>query len=77
VITNLETEHDHPDSTTWAAWGYWRDVVDTKGEKFLHYHFYGIGQKQRDLTGVRPEGVIEAKEAARAWMLDIVRSGGV
>ena len=76
VITNLRTEWDHPSETTWTADGVWREVVSTKGDKFLRYHFHGIGGTiRRDLTGVRPEGIKEAKAAARNWMIDIVRSG--
>src|SRR5271166_2746930 len=79
VVTNLRTEFD-PSARTegrWEAYGYWDEVVSIAGEKFLQYHFHGIGQKQRDLTGVRPEGVKKAKEAGKAWLIDIVRSGGV
>jgi hypothetical protein len=77
VITNLQTEFRRDSATRWEAFGYWREVVSVKGEKFLHYHFHGIGKtKQRDLTGVRPEGVEKARAAGRAWLHDMVRSGG-
>src|SRR5271166_2032746 len=79
VVTNLRTEFD-PSARTegrWEAYGYWDEVVSIAGEKFLQYHFHGIGQHVRDLTGVRPAGVKKAKEAGKAWLIDIVRSGGV
>lgn len=76
VITNLKTEFDPtPTNGRWAAYGYWDQVVTVKGDRFLQYHFHGIGQKLRDLTGVRPEGRAKAKKAAVNWMRDIVRSG--
>jgi len=78
VVTNLKTEFDHPSPDRWMAYGWWDQVVANDGTtKFLKYHFYGIGQKRRDLTGVRPEGVKKARAAAIAWMRDMVRSGGV
>lgn len=86
VITNLRLEFARLDygaglaygSSRWVAFGYWHEVVSRKGEKFLPYHFHGIGRTiQRDLTGVRPEGLALARKAAVAWMRDMVRSGGV
>lgn len=78
VIQNLKTDSDHPAADQWRAWGYWDEVVARDGKtKFLKYHFMGIKQKRRDLSGVRPEGVRKAKEAAVNWMRDMVRSGGV
>lgn len=79
TVTNLQTEFDPSARSAgrWEAYGWWDQVVSTKGEKFLHYHFYGIGQKRRDLTGVRPDGVQKARRAAVNWMRDLVRSGGV
>lgn len=78
VITNLQTDSAPMGGGKWAAWGIWQDVVARDGRtKFLKFHFYGIGQIRRDLTGVRPEGVAQARRAAVNWMMDIVRSGGV
>lgn len=84
VITNLKTEFAQQDSgvfsgrSAWMAYGWWDQVVARDGTtKFLKYHFHGIGQKKRDLTGVRPEGVKKARAAAINWMRDMVRSGGV
>jgi hypothetical protein len=86
VITNFKTESNRPVAgagqllgySRWMAYGWWDEVVATDGQtKFLKYHFWGIGQKKRDLTGVRPEGLKKARVAAVAWMRDIVRSGGV
>lgn len=75
VITNLVTrfEPDSPDAR--MAYGEWKDVVSTKGVKFLPYHFNGEGRLPvRDLRGVRPEGVEKARKSAIAWLLDIIRT---
>lgn len=78
VITNLLTAYMplKPDGRNyWTAWGYWDEVVDEDGNPFLHYHFDGGSNLPvRDLRGVRPEGVMEARNSARAWMIDQVRS---
>lgn len=76
VITNLVTRYspDGPDAR--VAEGTWRDVVSTKGVPFLKAHFDGIRQKVRDLRGVRPEGVERARKAAKAWLLDQIRTYG-
>jgi hypothetical protein len=42
-------------------------VVSTKGVPFLRYHFDGIGQKRRDLRGIRPAGVAKAIAALQAY----------
>ena len=75
VITNLKTDfYPSPDGKTWTAYGFWLDVVSTKGRAFLHAHFNGFGRlPRRDLTGVRPEGREKARRAAIAWMSDQIR----
>ena len=75
VITNLKTDfHPSPDGRTWTAYGAWFEVVSTKGRQFLGAHFRGAGRLPiRDLTGVRPEGRIKARDAAIAWMADQIR----
>lgn len=77
VITNLTTRLERDARDCRYVEGYWRDVVSVKGVAFLKYHFNGIGQKQRDLRGVRPAGMEKAKKSAVAWMLDILRTYGV
>lgn len=77
VITNLKVGYFEEGPGKASIWGYWDEVVDTKGREFLKYHFHGIGQKKRDLTGVRPEGVKLAREACHNWMMDIIRSSGL
>lgn len=78
VISNLLTEYGKGSTAgTWEAFGYWDQVVSRQGSQFLQYHFHGIGQKKRDLTGVRPEGIEAAKKRAVNWMMDMVRSGDV
>jgi hypothetical protein len=78
VVTNLLTEYGRGSQAgTWEAFGYWDQVFSRGGMPFLQYHFHGIGQKKRDLTGVRPEGVLAARKRAVNWIIDMVRSGGV
>jgi hypothetical protein len=87
VITNLKTGYQRlytgRTAGAWEAFAYWDEVVNKKGETFLHYHFQGAsggGRKhnvtlpKRDLRGVRPEGREQARRALRAWMTDMVRS---
>lgn len=75
VISNLLTAYGRLGTTQWTAWGYWDEVVDKTGQPFLHYHFEGGAHlPRRDLRGVRPEGVERARNAARAWMIDTVRT---
>jgi hypothetical protein len=69
VVTNLKTTFTSPGhgAAQWAAIGAWDEVVNTKGMPFLFYHFNGIGQKRRDLRGVRPAGIAKAMDALRNW----------
>jgi hypothetical protein len=69
VITNLKTTFTSPahGSAQWAAIGAWDEVVNARGLPFLLYHFDGIGQKRRDLRGVRPGGMVKAMDALRNW----------
>lgn len=75
VITNMKFKVEQPngDDGQWAALGAWDEVVSTKGQPFLHYHFDGIGQKRRDLRGVRPQGIAKALDALRNWARLAVR----
>ncbi len=75
VITNLRTRFGQTASGIWEAVGYWDEVVSRKGVLFLKYHFDGEGRlPKRDLRGVRPDGRQKATKAARAWMIDQIRS---
>jgi hypothetical protein len=75
VITNLLTAFGRISSHTWQAIGYWNEVLSKKGRPFLMYHFNGEGRlPKRDLRGIRPEGRDKAQKAARAWMIDQIRS---
>lgn len=83
VITNLNLamEHERDDVGRWCVVVGWLDVVSVKGRKFLHAHFEGLnGLKQRDLRGVRPDGMAKARKAAIAWMRDqvqwVIKGGG-
>jgi hypothetical protein len=75
VITNYVLRFGQTSAHIWEAVGYWNEVVSKKGRKFLHYHFEGTSKlHQRDLRGVRPEAREKAAKAARAWMIDQIRS---
>lgn len=80
VITNLRFRFGKVTQNLWETVGYWDEVVDRRGRKFLHFLFDGQGRfgriPARDLRGVRPEGVQKAKDAARAWVMDQVRTYG-
>jgi hypothetical protein len=85
VITNLRLRFGRLASGVWEVVGYWDQVVNRHGQRFLHYHFDGAtggGRKRnvtlprRDLRGVRPGGVEKARNALRAWMIDIIRTYG-
>jgi hypothetical protein len=84
VITNLMMGFRRIDNTKWMAFGEWMEVVSVKNKEFLSAHFKGaaVGRNHsvrlpvRDLRGVRPEGVKEAREAAREWMSDQIRTYG-
>lgn len=76
VITNFATAHgrDTSDRFRWFAVGKWLDVVNAKGEPFLHYHFDGLGRNPRyDLRGLRPWGRRLAREALRQWADRLLR----
>lgn len=74
VITNLVTGYEQLSGGMWSAYGMWNEVVSVRGIAFLKYHFDGVGQKVRDLRGVRPEGREKARKSAVAWMLDQIKS---
>lgn len=88
VISNLLTGHEplnpSPETTYWAAFGYWDEVAAPSSGggtfDFLHVHFEGLPlgrngpSKKRDLRGVRPEGRIKLWEAYEAWKRDHIRS---
>jgi hypothetical protein len=73
VITNYRQTSSQSSPTTWEAVGFWDDVVSAKGLPFLHYHFDGIGQKRRDLRGLREWGRERARTTARNWMIAEIR----
>ena len=80
IVTNLKTEFDHPTPGEWVAYGYWDQVVARDGDtQFLNYLFDGDPPMPgpRDFRGVRPPEFEEARESAKAWLMDAVRSGGV
>lgn len=76
VITNYRLEPFTEGPTRFGVRGFWFEVVDAKGRKFLHYHFDGKGQKRRDLRGIRPEGRARLRKAFIAWASDQIRYHG-
>lgn len=82
VITNLLIGYFEEGQGRASVWGYWDEVVNKKGEKFLHYHFNGLKLRNgrtlppRDLRGVRPAGKKLLVETFRAWALDLIRATG-
>lgn len=75
VITNAATGHGRdPDNPyAWFAELAWIDVVNVKGEHFLHYHFDGDGQAKYDLRGVRPADVEKLRDSLRSWAKLVIR----
>lgn len=73
VITNLVTRSGRT-GTTWHAEAAWADVVSEDGIPFLDAHFEGRKQKRRDLRGVRPWGIAEARRLLRAYVRRLWRS---
>jgi hypothetical protein len=78
VVTNLKFRYARTSNGGWEAVGYWDQVVNARGTPFLRYLFDGMGRRgpipKRDLRGVRPGGVAEARNSLRAWIIDIIRS---
>jgi hypothetical protein len=82
VITNFLIGYFEESKGRASVWGYWDEVVNRNGERFLHYHFNGLELRNgrrlppRDLRGVRPQGKKRCLDAFRAWATDILRSTG-
>lgn len=78
VITNYAQSREvEIRKGVWEMIGGWRDVLSTKGVPFLTYHFNGVGQKRRDLRGLRPEGMARIKRSLKAWMISMIQSHDV
>lgn len=80
IITNLATDSDTKKvDGAWTAWGYWKEVVSTKGVYFLPYLFRGQGRygriPARDPRGVRPAGKQKAVAAAKTFLQELFRNG--
>jgi hypothetical protein len=75
VITNFMQRSGQIGPRVWEVVGAWVNVLNRKGESFLHYHFDGEGQKVRDLRGIRPWGIARIRSALRAWLISEVRTG--
>jgi hypothetical protein len=83
VVTNLRFRWGEPvPGLQWELIGYWDEVVNLKGQRFLHYHFDGaagggrarrVVLPRRDLRGIRPDGVARARTALRAWAIGVIR----
>jgi hypothetical protein len=76
VITNYTQKPVQVSDTVWEVVGSWVNVLSRKGVPFLTFHFNGVGQKRRDLRGIRPSGISAIRETAKNWMLGEVRRGG-
>ena len=75
VITNYTQSYGQVSHGVWEVVGAWIDVFSKKSVAFLRYHFDGTSKlPKRDLRGVRPWGIEKARKAARAWMIDQIRS---
>lgn len=75
VITNYMQRDGQVRYGVWEVVGAWIDVVSQTGVPFLHWHFDGTSKlPRRDLRGIRPWGLDKARKAARAWMIDQIRS---
>lgn len=55
IIRNYQTAAGF-DGKEWWVEAALVNVLDRKGEPFMHYHFDGDGLPQRDMRGIRPEG---------------------
>lgn len=85
VISNLKTDwmRDSTHPMRFIAYGAWDEVVSETGYEFLPVHFQGLplGKHgpsiQRDLRGVRPDGMIRAREILRNWLTDLMVSYGM
>jgi hypothetical protein len=76
VITNYHQGWGQIAPKVWEVVGSWVNVLSKKGVPFLHYHFDGIGQKRRDLRGIRPAGMAAIRATSKKWMISIIQSGG-
>lgn len=82
VITNLLTGFQRLSPARWEAYGYWDQVVSTRGVPFLHAHFIGaragrnrkMRLPRRDLRGVRQQGKLDARRAAVNFVRDLMRT---
>lgn len=80
VITNLlpGVIEGMPGERVWMVTCTWADVVSKKGVSFLPYHFNGsTNLPARDLRGVRPEGLAEARKVAINFLRDQIRAAPV
>jgi hypothetical protein len=75
VITNYHQDARQIGPKVWEVVGAWINVLSKKGVPFLTFHFNGIGQKRRDLRGVRPAGIAAIRETVRNWCLSEIRRG--
>lgn len=74
VIKDLVTAHFENKPGEWHVIGAWENVLSRKGVPFLPFHFRGEGKlATRDIAGLRPEGLAEAKEVVAKWTQRVVR----
>lgn len=74
VITHYKTATVY-EGGYWQAVGFWDRVLSRAGVAFLPFHFRGEGRNpRRNLVGVRPWGLTEARKAAMAWARALLAS---
>jgi hypothetical protein len=78
IITNLVTDSDSTAvDGVWTAFGFWKEIVSTKGYHFMPDLWAGKGRygaiPARDPRGVRSAGRAEALAAAKVWLANVVK----
>jgi hypothetical protein len=77
VITNYtQSRPIRTGPRRWEVVGAWVNVLSKKGVPFLTFHFNGIGQKVRDLRGIRPGSFTAIRKTTREFLISIVRQRG-
>lgn len=76
VIANLVKRTPRKNKGVWEILCAWLDVLDPKGRALLPRHFEGRGRlPQRDLRGVRPQGMERAVAALDLFVQDLLSRG--
>jgi hypothetical protein len=74
IVTNFRTASAELSDGRWSVVGAWEDIFSPTGIPFLSFHFRGEGYLPiRDLRGLRPSLIEQARAALRAFMRDYLR----